>query len=352
MRKIIHLDMDCFYAAVEMREHPELAGQPIAVGGGSRRGVVTTCNYEARKYGVHSAMPGFQARERCPHMVFLPCRFDLYRAESAKVRAILRDYTPLVEPLSLDEAYLDVTALDRYAWDIAKEIRARILAETRLTGSAGIAPNKMLAKIASDWRKPNGQFAITPDQVEAFMRDLPVRKIWGVGPKSAERFAAEGIKTCADLQKLTLADLAQRHGKWGHELYRLCRGQDDRPVEPDRERKSLSNERTYSENLTTLDACRAALEELVRELQEELRLKASDRVVRKAVVKVKFADFTRTTRECVSANPRHGNLPGAPRRSLGAAAISPSGYSAPASASSRRTNPRSSRTPQQHLAFR
>ena len=130
MRKIIHLDMDCFYAAVEMRERPELAGQPIAVGGGSRRGVVTTCNYEARKFGVHSAMPGFQARERCPHLVFLPVRFDLYRAESAKIRKILRDYTPLVEPLSLDEAYLDVTGLDRYAWDIAKEIRARIFDET------------------------------------------------------------------------------------------------------------------------------------------------------------------------------------------------------------------------------
>jgi DNA polymerase-4 len=303
VRKIIHLDMDCFYAAVEMREHPELAGQPIAVGGGSRRGVVTTCNYEARKYGVHSAMPGFQARERCPRLVFLPCRFDLYRAESARVRAILHAYTPLVEPLSLDEAYLDVTALDRYAWDIAREIRARIFAETGLTGSAGIAPNKMLAKIASDWRKPNGQFAVTPDQVDAFVRDLPVRKIWGVGPKSAERFAQEGIITCADLQKLSLVDLARRHGKWGHELYRLCRGQDDRLVEPDRERKSLSNERTYGENLTTLEACRAALEELVRELQDELRLKAADRTVRKAVVKVKFADFTRTTRECVHAHP-------------------------------------------------
>jgi DNA polymerase-4 len=303
VRKIIHLDMDCFYAAVEMREHPELAGQPIAVGGGSRRGVVTTCNYEARKFGIHSAMPGFQARERCAHLVFLPCRFDLYRAESAKIRAILRDYTPLIEPLSLDEAYLDVTAADRYAWDIAKEIRARIFSETKLTASAGIAPNKMLAKIASDWRKPNGQFAITPDQIEPFLRDLPVRKIWGVGPKSAERFAAEGIKTCGDLQKLSLAELARRHGKWGHELYRLCRGDDDRVVEPDRVRKSLSNERTYGENLTTLAACREALDELVRELQEELRLKAGDRVVRKAVVKVKFADFTRTTKECVSANP-------------------------------------------------
>jgi DNA polymerase-4 len=303
MRKIIHLDMDCFYAAVEMREHPELAGQPLAVGGGSRRGVVTTCNYEARKFGVHSAMPGFQARERCPHLVFLPPRFEIYRAESQKVRAILHDYTPLVEPLSLDEAYLDVTASDRYAWDLAKEIRARIFAETRLTGSAGIAPNKMLAKIASDWRKPNGQFAITPEQIDAFVRELPVRKIWGVGPKSAERFAAEGIKTCGDLQKLSLPELARRHGKWGHELYRLCRGEDDRAVEPDRVRKSLSNERTYGENLTTLDACQAALTELVEELFEELRTKADDRKIRKAVVKVKFADFTRTTKECVSANP-------------------------------------------------
>lgn len=303
MRKIIHLDMDCFYAAVEMREHPELAGQPLAVGGGSRRGVVTTCNYEARKFGVHSAMPGFQARARCPHLVFLPPRFELYRADSQKVRAILRAHTPLVEPLSLDEAYLDVSASPRYAWDIAKEIRARIFAETRLTGSAGIAPNKMLAKIASDWRKPNGQFAIMPEQIDAFVRDLPVRKIWGVGPKSAERFAGEGIKTCADLQKLSLAELARRHGKWGHELYRLCRGQDDRPVEPDRVRKSLSNERTYSENLTTLDACQAALTELVEELFQELKTKADDRRIRKAVVKVKFADFTRTTRECVSPAP-------------------------------------------------
>ena len=166
VRKIIHLDMDCFYAAVEMRERPELAGMPVAVGGGSRRGVVTTCNYEARKFGIHSAMPGFQARDKCPQLIFLPVRFDLYRAESARIRDILLSYTPLLEPLSLDEAYLDVTALNRYAWDIAKEIRQRIFDETRLTGSAGIAPNKMLAKIASDWRKPNGQFAITPEQID------------------------------------------------------------------------------------------------------------------------------------------------------------------------------------------
>ena len=303
MRKIIHLDMDCFYAAVEMRERPELAGQPIAVGGGSRRGVVTTCNYEARKFGIHSAMPGFQAREKCPHLVFLPVRFDLYRAESAKIRQILLDYTPLLEPLSLDEAYLDVTGLDRYAWDIAKEIRRRIFTETQLTASAGIAPNKMLAKIASDWRKPNGQFAITPGQIEMFIRDLPVRKIWGVGPKGAAKFEQQGIRTCGDLQEFTLPELARRHGKWGHELYQLCRGLDDRPVEPNRTRKSLSNECTYPDNLTTLEQCRHELDALVDELEVELRAKASERAIHKAFVKVKFADFTRTTKECVCAHP-------------------------------------------------
>jgi DNA polymerase-4 len=302
-RKIIHLDMDCFYAAVEMRERPELAGQPIAVGGGSRRGVVTTCNYEARKYGVHSAMPGFQAREKCPQLVFLPVRFDLYRAVSEQIRGILRDVTPLVEPLSLDEAYLDVSGMNRYAWDIAKEIRQRILEETKLTSSAGIAPNKMLAKIASDWRKPNGQFAITPDQVDTFMRELAVRKIWGVGPKSAERFKQEGILTCSDLQRLTERQLEEKSGKWGRELYQLCRGHDDRPVEPNRIRKSLSNECTFLDNLNTLEECQQALAELVTELETDLRTKAADRVVYKAFVKVKFADFTRTTCECVSASP-------------------------------------------------
>lgn len=303
MRKIIHLDMDCFYAAVEMRERPELAGRPIAVGGGSRRGVVTTCNYEARKFGVHSAMPGFQAKERCPQLVFLPVRFDLYRAESAKIRKILYDYTPLVEPLSLDEAYLDVTGLDRFAWDIAKEIRKRIWDETHLTSSAGIAPNMMLAKIASDWRKPNGQFAITPDQVADFMRDLPVRKVWGIGPKSAEKFAAQGIKTCGDLQKFSLTELVRNMGKWGAELYHLCRGDDSRPVEPNQVRKSLSTEYTFLDNLTTLAECQQELAKLVVELEEELRTKALDRHVHKAFVKVKFADFSRTTRECINPAP-------------------------------------------------
>ncbi|HEY8898810.1 MAG TPA: DNA polymerase IV [Chthoniobacterales bacterium] len=302
-RKIIHVDMDCFYAAVELRERPELAGRPVAVGGGSRRGVVTTCNYEARKFGVHSAMPGFMARERCPQLVFLPLRFDLYREESQKIRAILRRHTPLVEPLSLDEAYLDVTASDRFAWDIARNIRAEIRAETGLTASAGVAANKMLAKIASDWRKPDGQFAILPEQTEAFMRDLPIRKVWGIGPKSAERFAAQGIHTCGDLQGLPLVEMVARHGKWGEELYRLCRGLDDRRVQPHRVRKSLSNESTFSENLPTLAACRDQLSSLAEELLAELREKAADRAIRKAFVKIKYADFTRTTRECLCTVP-------------------------------------------------
>ena len=303
MRKIIHIDMDCFYAAVEMREHPELAGLPLAVGGGSRRGVVTTCNYEARKFGVRSAMPGFMAREKCPHLVFLPLRFDLYREASRQIREIFREYTPLVEPLSLDEAYLDVTASERYAWDIAKEIRARILQGTRLTASAGIAPNKMLAKIASDWRKPDGQFAILPDQIQEFMAGLPVRKIWGIGPKSAERFAEQGIKTCGDLQRLSVEEMVIRFGKWGKELHQLCRGEDAREVHPHRISKSLSNETTFGDNLDTLEKCEAAITHLSGELLEELRLKAPGRAVHKAFVKLKFADFTRTTKECVCHEP-------------------------------------------------
>lgn len=295
--------MDCFYAAIEMRERPELAGRPIAVGGGARRGVVTTANYEARKYGVKSAMPGFQARELCPSLVFLPVRFDLYRAESARIRAILQEYTPLVEPLSLDEAYLDVSAQERYAWDLAKEIRARIFEATQLTASAGVAANKMLAKIASDWRKPNGQFAVPPERVGEFMKALPVRKLWGVGPKSAERLAAMGVETCGDLQGLGRVDLVKRFGRWGDELFDLCRGVDERPVEPHRPRKSLSTESTFEELLRTLEACRTALRPMVGELRDELSAKAADRRVHKVFVKVKFADFSHTTRECVAGVP-------------------------------------------------
>jgi len=297
VRKIIHLDMDCFYAAVEMRERPELAGRPVAVGGGSRRGVICTCNYAAREYGVRSAMPGFQARELCPELIFLPVRFDLYRRESEKIREILRSVTPLVEPLSLDEAYLDVSALDRYAWDVAKEIREKIYATTGLTASAGVAPNKLLAKIASDWRKPNGQFAIPPDKVEDFLKGLPVRKLWGVGPRAVERLADMGVSTCGDLQRLSEWDLCREFGKWGSELFHLCRGIDHRSVEPFRPRKSLSTERTFSENLQRPQDLQQVLLEQVEELMETYRKKKIQDPIRSVFVKIKFADFQQRIRE-------------------------------------------------------
>ena len=194
-RRIIHIDMDCFYAAVEMRERPELANRPLAVGGASGRGVLTTCNYAAREFGVRSAMPVFKARELCPQLVIVPVRFELYRAASKAVRAVFARYTDMVEPLSLDEAYLDVSHLKRPGSEIAQEIRSAIQSDTELTASAGIGPNKLIAKIASDWNKPNGQCVVAPSKVDLFMSELSVRRIWGVGPKSSIRLAKHGIKT-------------------------------------------------------------------------------------------------------------------------------------------------------------
>ena len=303
-RKIIHVDMDCFYAAVEEREQPHLRGMPLAVGGShTRRGVLTTCNYEARKYGVHSAMPTFQALAKCPHLIVVPTRFDLYRAESARIREIFLACTPLVEPLSLDEAYLDVSHLDRPATEVAREIRARIHAQTGLTASAGIAPNKMLAKIASDRHKPDGQFTLKPARVPAFMLDLPARKIPGIGEVTAGRLASElGVETCGQLQGFSRVDLQARFGKFGYELYDRCRGIDGRPVEPNRIRKSLSNENTFPVNLTTLDECRARLRELHGDLLTDLE-KHGGRAVTKLFVKLRFADFTHTTVERGGTEP-------------------------------------------------
>ncbi|TVP79536.1 MAG: DNA polymerase IV [Puniceicoccaceae bacterium] len=296
-RRIIHIDMDCFYAAVEMREHPELAGRPIAVGGASGRGVLTTCNYPAREYGVRSAMPVFQAKQLCPQLVILPVRFELYREASRQVRGIFARYTDLIEPLSLDEAYLDVSHLKRPGAEIAAEIRQAIETETGLTASAGIGPNKLIAKIASDWNKPNGQCLVAPSKVDAFMRDLPVRKIWGIGPKSAARLAEHQIEICADLQTKDKTWLAQEFGSFGLELYQLCRGIDERPVQAHRPRKSLSNERTFSHNLESIDDCREMLVLQHRELLEDLRQSAPDRSIAKLLVKLKFSDFRRTTAE-------------------------------------------------------
>ncbi len=233
VRKIIHIDMDAFYASVEQRDNPDLRGRPVAVGHGAKRGVVAAASYEARRFGVRSAMPSTVAMRRCPEIVFVPPRFDVYRAVSREIHVIFRDYTPLIEPLSLDEAYLDVTDNLRgipTAWETAKEVRARILAETQLTASAGISCNKFLAKLASDHRKPNGQFAIMPDGAEAFVAALPVAKFHGVGPKTAARMRALGIETGADLRDRTLAFLQARFGKAGNWYFEIARGRDDRPV--------------------------------------------------------------------------------------------------------------------------
>jgi DNA polymerase-4 len=296
MRTIIHLDMDCFYAAIEVRDDPTLRGQPVAVGGArSRRGVLTTCNYEAREFGVRSAMPTFMALQKCPHLVVVPVHFEKYRLESARIRAIMHEYTDLVEPLSLDEAYLDVTASGRAGGELAREIRRRIYRTTGLRASAGIASNKLLAKIASDWKKPNGQFELSPSDVAAFMRDLPVRKIWGIGPKTAEKLAQAGITTCGQLQELPTLRMNELFGSFGSELQQLCRGEDDRPVQPHRVRKSLSTERT--------DECRQRLEPIHAELLEDLRHHTEARAVTGVFVKLKFADFSQTTVSRAGAKP-------------------------------------------------
>jgi DNA polymerase IV len=308
-RAIIHLDMDCFYAAIEIRDQPKLRGKPVGVGGArDRRGVLTTCNYEAREFGVRSAMPTFMALQRCPKLIVLPPRFDVYRRESTVIRGILYRFTPLVEPLSLDEAYLDVTAHPGASAPLAQVIRNLIYQKTRLTASAGIGPNKLVAKIASEMNKPNGQFEVTPEQVPEFMTGLPVRKVWGIGAVTEKKLEALGIKTCAALQQFSRVELQERFGKFGAELYDLCRGIDDRLVEPDRERKSLSNEETFSIDLEKLEQCEEKLEELFGELMADLAQKEAARNVTKIFVKLKFADFSRTTVERAGLAPTLENF--------------------------------------------
>lgn len=297
MRKILHIDMDCFYAAIEERENPDLRGKPVGVGGRSRRGVLTTANYEARKYGCHSAMPVFKALEKCPQLVIVPVRFDLYRAESARIRAIFGRFTEIIEPLSLDEAYLDVSHLRSSAAAIAREIRAQIREETGLTASAGIAPNKLIAKIASDWNKPDGQKEVKLYEIDSFLHDLPVGKLWGIGPKMKARLASLKIHTCGELRRLDKIELARRFGSWGLELYELARGIDRREVRTERIRKSVSSENTFSENIETLAALRPIMLGQLEGIREDLVRKHSDRAIRSLVVKLKFSDFTRTTAE-------------------------------------------------------
>jgi DNA polymerase-4 len=302
MRKIIHVDMDCFYAAVEIRDNPSLKGKPVAVGGSpDSRGVIATANYEARKYGVDSAMASSQAVKKCPELTLLSPNFDKYRTESDAIRTIFHDYTDRIEPLSLDEAYLDVTEVERCegsATKIAREIRSRIQTDRELTASAGVGPNKFLAKVASDWNKPDGQKTIAPGDVSAFMTNLAVEKIPGVGSSTRETLHEHDIHTCGDLQEYSRRELVDTFGKWGLNLFRLCRGRDDRPVSTDRERKSLSVERTFSEDLSSLDEVQAALDKLYEKFTRRWdNAEPADERINGIQVKVKYADFDQVTRE-------------------------------------------------------
>src|SRR5437879_4610609 len=248
-------------------------------------------------------MPTFMALQRFPNLIVLPTGFDVYRREAAIIRGILYQFTSIIEPLSLDEAYLDVTAHPSAPGPLAQEIRSVIFRKTKLTSSSGIGPNKLIAKIASEINKPNGQFEVKPEEVPAFMRDLPVRKIWGIGEKSERKLEELGVKTCGELQRFSRTELAEIFGKFGLDLYDLCRGIDQRPVEPDRPRKSLSTEETFVTDLTTLEQCEEKLDELFQDLMADLAQKESTREIRKIFVKLKFNDFTRTTAERAGLAP-------------------------------------------------
>ncbi|MES2150780.1 MAG: DNA polymerase IV [Pseudomonadota bacterium] len=305
---MIHCDCDCFYAAVEMRDNPALRELPVAVGGrADQRGVVATCNYEARRYGIHSAMATAQALQRCPGLVVLPPAMEKYRVASRQILAIYRDYTELVEPLSLDEAYLDVSASPHCkgsATLIAQEIRRRIAETVGITASAGVAPNKFVAKIASDWNKPDGLFLVRPGEVDAFVAALPVKKLFGVGKVTAARLNKLGAETCADLRGWTLLELQHHFGRFGTRLHDLCRGIDERPVSPSQERKSVSVEETYTPDVPDLAACLALLPELFENLVARVRRCGAEKNVQKLYVKLRFADFHQTTVECVGAAPQ------------------------------------------------
>jgi DNA polymerase-4 len=298
VRKIIHLDMDAFYASVEQRDDPSLKGRPVAVGGSPEgRGVVAACSYEARKFGIHSAMPMARALRACPELAIVRPNFTKYREVSQQVMAILRSVTPLVEPLSLDEAYLDVTenALGQpLAMEVAKFLKSRIFVETALTASAGVAPNKFLAKIASGWNKPNGLTVIAPERVEAFLQQLPVEALWGVGPVTAKKLRAIGVAKLVDVRSADDAQLRKAVGSHAEWLQRLSRGDDPRPVTPDRPWKSISSEDTYPEDLTELREMRAEVARLARRAAASLESKGL--LARTVTLKVRYSNFKTVTR--------------------------------------------------------
>jgi DNA polymerase-4 len=298
-RKIIHLDMDCFYAAVEVRDNPRLAGKPVAVGGrATGRGVLTTANYEARKFGVRSAMPTATALRKCPDLILVPVQMDKYRAASQAIHQIFADYSDKIEPLSLDEAFLDVSDCQRCGGSatlIAEEIRQRIWQEQQLTASAGVSVNKFVAKVASDWNKPNGQTVIKPEQVDEFVAALPVGKVFGVGKVTEAKIHKLNVRTCGDLRQFSEAELAQRFGSFGERLYRLCRGIDNRPVKSDRVRKSLSVERTFSEDRADSEALLEKLPDLIADLERRYQKQRQRYAINGIFVKLKFHDFQITT---------------------------------------------------------
>ncbi|MDL2716143.1 MAG: DNA polymerase IV [Acidobacteriota bacterium] len=297
-RRILHLDMDAFYASVEQRDDPSLRGRPVAVGGDPKgRGVVVAASYEARKFGVRSAIPMARAVRLCPHLAIVRPDFKRYAAVSKQIFDLYRAVTPLVEPLSLDEAYLDVT---ENAWNeplgmsVARRLKAEVFEATSLTVSAGVAPNKFLAKIASGWKKPDGLTVIAPERVERFLEKLPVDALWGVGPKTAEKLLAIGCVRLVDVRKVPVEELRRVVGSWADSLQRLAHGEDSRRVVPNQRAKSCSTEDTYAKDLTDLAEMRAEIEAMAR--HDASWLARRDLFARTVVLKVRYGDFTTVTR--------------------------------------------------------
>ncbi len=297
IRKIIHIDMDAFFASVEQRDHPELRGKPVAVGGLGNRGVVAAASYEARRYGVRSAMPGKIAKRKCPFLIFVKPRFDVYKQVSTQIRQIFFEYTDLVEPLSLDEAYLDVSTHKKgkpSATLIAKEIKERIKKETGLTASAGISINKFLAKIASDYKKPDGLFLIKPEDAETFVEELPIENFFGIGKVTATKMHNMGIYYGKDLKKKSEIELIKRFGKQGSYYYHIARAIDFREVKSNRQRKSIGAENTFESDLTDIKEMEDELMKIAEKLME--RINKANTFGRTLTLKVKFADFIQITR--------------------------------------------------------
>ena len=303
-RRIVHVDMDAFYASVEQRDRPELRGRPIAVGHAQGRGVVATASYEARRFGVHSAMPSSRARELCPELIFVEGRMSHYKAVSCQIHEIFRRYTDVIEPISLDEAFLDVT-VNKQGLEVAVAIKRAIREELGLVASAGVSYNKFLAKVASDWRKPDGLCTIHPERAIDFIDRLPVEAFWGVGPATAARLHALGIRTAPELRAVPLSDLMRHFGQSGYDFYRFVRGIDDRPVRSSRVRKSVGCERTFERDVRDPVRLRGIIGELAAELA--FRLGRADFAGSTLSLKVRSHDFTTRTRSVAAEVPYDAN---------------------------------------------